>query len=69
MSPESGTVRHGINLEISYFDQTREQLDPEKTVAQNVADGKDYVDTQIPAAAHHRISQGFSVFRTVPAVR
>ena len=44
ISPESGTVRHGINLEISYFDQTREQLDPEKTVAQNVADGKDYVD-------------------------
>jgi ATP-binding cassette subfamily F protein uup len=44
ISPDKGSVRHGVNLEIAYFDQTREQLDPEKTVADNVADGNDFID-------------------------
>lgn len=30
--PESGTVRHGTNLEIAVFDQAREQLDPDMTL-------------------------------------
>ncbi|MBN1922631.1 MAG: ATP-binding cassette domain-containing protein [Anaerolineae bacterium] len=39
VAPQQGSVRHGANLEIAYFDQLREQLEPEKTVAENVCDG------------------------------
>lgn len=39
MLPHQGSVRHGVNLEIAYFDQLREQLEPEKTVAENVCEG------------------------------
>ncbi|MCL4683595.1 ATP-binding cassette domain-containing protein [Myxococcota bacterium] len=38
--PDAGRVRHGTKLEIAYFDQLREQLDPERTVAENVAEGE-----------------------------
>ncbi len=41
--PDEGSVRHGVNLEVSYFDQTREQLDEERTVSDNVANGSDFV--------------------------
>lgn len=43
LTPDSGTVRQGTKLSIAYFDQLREQLDPEKTVAENVGEGKDTV--------------------------
>ncbi|MBC2713849.1 MAG: ATP-binding cassette domain-containing protein [Desulfobacteraceae bacterium] len=43
LKPDEGTVRHGVNLEVSYFDQTREQLDEERTVSDNVANGSDFV--------------------------
>ena len=45
LEPTDGTVRHGSNLEIAYFDQLREQLDEEKTVQDNVGDGYDHVGT------------------------
>jgi ATP-binding cassette subfamily F protein uup len=41
--PDEGIVRHGVNLEIAYFDQTREQLDEDRSVADNVANGSDFV--------------------------
>jgi ABC transport system ATP-binding/permease protein len=41
--PTSGYIRLGTNLQISYFDQLREQLDENKTVMENVAEGKDTV--------------------------
>lgn len=37
--PQSGTVRIGTNLQIAYFDQLREQLDEDRTIEENVADG------------------------------
>ncbi len=37
--PDSGEVRRGARLEIAYFDQQREQLDDERTVAESVTDG------------------------------
>jgi ATP-binding cassette subfamily F protein uup len=37
--PDQGEVRHGARLEIAYFDQQRAQLDPDRTVAESVADG------------------------------
>ena len=43
LEPQSGTIKHGTNLEIGYFDQLRESLDPEKSVAENVGDGKTYI--------------------------
>ncbi|MFC2156079.1 ATP-binding cassette domain-containing protein [Acidobacteriota bacterium] len=43
LTPQSGSVRHGTNLQIVYFDQLRAQLDEEKTVQQNVAAGNDLV--------------------------
>jgi ATP-binding cassette subfamily F protein uup len=36
-------VHHGTNVQIAYFDQQREQLDPERTVVDTVADGNDTV--------------------------
>jgi ATP-binding cassette subfamily F protein uup len=36
----TGSVRHGTNLDIAYFDQTRETLDETQTAEQNVGDGK-----------------------------
>jgi len=42
-TPETGSVRHGTNLKIVYFDQLRAQLDEQKTVRENIADGNDFV--------------------------
>ena len=43
ITPKQGTVQLGTNLQVGYFDQLRDALDPEKTVAGIVGDGKDYV--------------------------
>lgn len=44
LAPERGRVKLGTKLQIAYFDQLREGLDPEKTVFENVADGHDHVE-------------------------
>jgi ABC transport system ATP-binding/permease protein len=44
LEPGTGTVEHGTRLEIAYFDQLRDQLDPEMTVADTVANGSDYIE-------------------------
>lgn len=41
LKPQSGEVRQGTKLEILYMDQLREQLDPQKSVAENVGEGND----------------------------
>ena len=43
LEPTEGTITLGTRIESCYFDQNREQLDPEKTVADNVTDGGDTV--------------------------
>jgi ATP-binding cassette subfamily F protein uup len=43
LQPDSGEVRRGANVEIAYYDQQREQLDPERTVFATVGDGNDTV--------------------------
>ena len=40
---QQGTVEHGTKLEIAYFDQHRHQLDDQRDVMFNVADGNDFV--------------------------
>jgi ABC transport system ATP-binding/permease protein len=42
--PDSGTVRLGTGLEVAYFDQLREQLDPGRTVFDSLADGADFIE-------------------------
>ena len=44
LEPDSGAVRLGTNLQIAYFDQLRAQLDLDKTVADTVSEGSDYVE-------------------------
>ncbi len=44
LEPDTGTVRHGTNLEVAYFDQLREQLDPEQTVVQSIGDGTEFIE-------------------------
>ena len=41
--PETGSVRHGTNLQVVYFDQLRAQLDEQKTVRENIAGGNDFI--------------------------
>ena len=43
LEPQTGTIKHGTNLEVGYFDQMRESLDLEKSVADNVGDGRTYI--------------------------
>ena len=43
LSPETGTIRLGASLQISYFDQLLEQLDENKSVIENVGNGTDTV--------------------------
>lgn len=44
LEPDNGVVEHGTRLEIAYFDQLRDQLDPDMTVADTVADGNDFIE-------------------------
>ena len=43
LQPQSGTIKHGTNLEVGYFDQLRQNLDLEKSVAYNVGEGRTYI--------------------------
>jgi ATP-binding cassette subfamily F protein uup len=43
VAPDAGTVRLGTGLRVAYFDQMREQLDPERTVAETISPGSDWV--------------------------
>ncbi len=43
LAPDRGTIRHGTNLEIAYFDQLRAQLDENQSVLDNVGQGGDTI--------------------------
>ncbi|WP_455366980.1 ATP-binding cassette domain-containing protein [Kaarinaea lacus] len=43
LQPQFGTIELGTNLQTLYFDQQREQLDPDKSVIDNLGLGTDYV--------------------------
>ena len=51
IQPTSGSVHCGTKLDVAYFDQYRASLDPEKTVMDNVADGKQ--DVEINGVKRH----------------
>lgn len=44
LTPDSGTVKLGTNLQVAYFDQLREQLDDSKTVIETVSPGSEWVE-------------------------
>jgi ATP-binding cassette subfamily F protein uup len=44
LAPDEGEVRLGVKLAVAYFDQMREALDPDKTVAEAVSPGSDWIE-------------------------
>jgi ATP-binding cassette subfamily F protein uup len=54
LAPDSGFVRLGANVQTAYFDQMREQLDPERTVAETISPGSEWVD--LPGGRKHVMS-------------
>ncbi|MGH3764704.1 MAG: energy-dependent translational throttle protein EttA [Pseudonocardiaceae bacterium] len=54
-SPDSGTVRVGDTVKLSYVDQERAGIEPDKTVFEVVSDGLDYIkvgNTEMPSRAY-----------------
>jgi ATP-binding cassette subfamily F protein uup len=43
LEPQTGTIKVGTGLEVGYFDQLRQTLDVEKSVAYNVGEGRTYI--------------------------
>lgn len=54
LAPDSGKVVMGTRLDCVYFDQQRQQLDLEKTVRENISDGKDMIS--VKGRSRHVIS-------------
>ena len=54
LEPDSGRVRIGANVAPAYFDQLREVLDDEKTVAETISPGSEWVD--LPSGRKHVMS-------------
>ncbi|PZS23726.1 MAG: energy-dependent translational throttle protein EttA [Pseudonocardiales bacterium] len=53
--PDSGTVRVGETVKLSYVDQERAGIDPDKTVFEAISDGLDYIqvgNTEMPSRAY-----------------
>ena len=44
LPPDSGTVRNGSNLQVAYFDQMRAQLDLDRSLADTISPGSDWVE-------------------------
>ncbi len=44
LAPDAGSVRLGTNVQPAYFDQMREALDPDKTVAETISPGSEWVE-------------------------
>jgi ATP-binding cassette subfamily F protein uup len=44
LAPDSGTVRTGTNTQVAYFDQMRAQLDLDKTLADTISPGSEWVE-------------------------
>jgi ATP-binding cassette subfamily F protein uup len=64
LKPDEGTVEQGTKLQVAYFDQLRDELDPEISVADTLADGNDHV--MINGQPRHVISY-LSDFLFLPA--
>jgi ATP-binding cassette subfamily F protein uup len=45
LPPDEGTIRLGTKLQVAYFDQMRAQLDPDRTLADTISPGSEWVET------------------------
>jgi ATP-binding cassette subfamily F protein uup len=45
LAPDAGSVTLGTKLNVAYFDQMREQLDPEQTLVDTISPGSEWVET------------------------
>jgi len=44
LQPQSGNIRQGTKMEVAYFDQLRGELDMEKTIVDNISQGRDFIE-------------------------
>ena len=44
LNPTEGQVKQGTQWQLAYFDQMREQLDEERSVAQTISPGSDWIE-------------------------
>ena len=65
LAPDEGEVRQGANVQVAYYDQQREQLDPERTVFETVGEGNDTVTVN----GHSRHVHGYLRDFLFPAER
>jgi ATP-binding cassette subfamily F protein uup len=54
LAPDAGRVRLGTNVQAAYFDQMREALDGDKTVAETISPGSEWVE--LPGGRKHVMS-------------
>jgi ATP-binding cassette subfamily F protein uup len=54
LQPEHGKIKTGTKLELAYFDQFRGELEMEKTVIDNIAEGSEYIE--VNGRSRHVIS-------------
>jgi ATP-binding cassette subfamily F protein uup len=54
LAPDAGRVRLGANVQPAYFDQLRDALDPERTVAETISPGSEWVE--VAGARKHVMS-------------
>ena len=59
LQPDAGNIRHGTGLEVAYFDQLRDQLDPERSVFDSIADGADFISVGGNSKHVHSYLQDF----------
>ncbi len=61
IEPDEGRVRRGTNLQVAYFDQLRETLDPDATLADTISPGSEFVEIGRRPPARHDLSRRFPV--------
>ncbi|MBC7984476.1 MAG: ATP-binding cassette domain-containing protein [Candidatus Obscuribacterales bacterium] len=44
LAADAGTIKLGSNVQVAYFDQLREQLDPEQTLGNTISPGSDWIE-------------------------
>ena len=54
LKPDQGIVKQGTSLEVAYFDQLRGKLDPDKTIIDNISEGRESIS--INGRSRHIIS-------------
>ena len=69
LPPDSGTIRLGSNIDVGYYDQIQEGLDPNKTVLDTVWDKyPKLTQTEVRSALARFLFQGDDVFKLVGAL-